>query len=124
MPKTKRTFQDKQNYRLLLKPACESCASERQRQIHHLDGDPSNNDPANVQTLCASCHTRWHWQHGKPATPKSRVGPCSVCGAPVQKAGMCQKHYQRLRKYGDALLTKRRHGYGGPYSLVRLSMPD
>ena len=26
-------------------------------QVDHKDGDPSNNDPSNLQTLCAFCHT-------------------------------------------------------------------
>ena len=24
--------------------------------IHHVDGDPTNNDPANLQALCQCCH--------------------------------------------------------------------
>jgi hypothetical protein len=27
-----------------------------QLDIDHIDGNPSNNDPLNVQTLCANCH--------------------------------------------------------------------
>jgi hypothetical protein len=26
-------------------------------QIDHIDGDPYNNEPDNIQTLCASCHS-------------------------------------------------------------------
>lgn len=26
-------------------------------QVDHIDGDPSNNLPSNLQTLCANCHT-------------------------------------------------------------------
>jgi hypothetical protein len=105
--------------RHLLKPVCEACGTAQLLQTHHLDGDPRNNEPSNVQTLCASCHARWHWQHGK--TPR-RPKPCVVCGQPSRRAGMCQKHYQRFHKYGDPLLTKRH--IGRPYCLVRLSPLD
>ena len=27
-----------------------------QLDIDHIDGNPSNNDPLNLQTLCANCH--------------------------------------------------------------------
>jgi hypothetical protein len=27
-----------------------------QLDVDHIDGNPSNNDPLNVQTLCANCH--------------------------------------------------------------------
>lgn len=29
-------------------------------QMHHIDGDPSNNDPMNLLPLCASCHQTDH----------------------------------------------------------------
>ena len=28
-----------------------------QLDVDHIDGDPSNNDPSNLQTLCKCCHT-------------------------------------------------------------------
>lgn len=100
----------------LRKPACERCGGSQRLGTHHLDGNPANNEAANLMTLCPPCHTTWHWQHGKPRRiPK----PCSVCGNPSRRAGMCQKHFQRLRLYGDPLLTKRHVGL--PYCLVRVS---
>ena len=30
--------------------------------VHHMDGGKENHDPANLQTLCRSCHIRFHWQ--------------------------------------------------------------
>ena len=27
-----------------------------QLEVDHIDGDPSNNDPENLQTLCSCCH--------------------------------------------------------------------
>src|ERR1700752_5012393 len=40
------------------KNSCEICSFHGhpvQLDVHHLDGDHSNNDPSNLQTLCANC---------------------------------------------------------------------
>lgn len=44
-----------------------------QLQVDHIDGDPSNNDPSNLQTLCANCHI--YKTHAKKdfATPGRRT---------------------------------------------------
>lgn len=34
-------------------------------QLHHMDRNRKNNDPSNLVTTCSSCHTHWHWEHGK-----------------------------------------------------------
>lgn len=51
--------------RKLLKPACEACRSTRKLVAHHVDQDPSNNTPENMQTLCKICHDGWHWKARK-----------------------------------------------------------
>lgn len=42
------------------KNQCESCGFSAidpcQLDIDHIDGDHKNNDPSNLQTLCANCH--------------------------------------------------------------------
>jgi hypothetical protein len=35
-------------------------------QVHHVDGNPGNNDPRNLRCLCAGCHLRIHRHHPKP----------------------------------------------------------
>lgn len=44
----------------LKKAFCEHCGvqPEDRKMLHtdHIDMDPSNNDPTNVQTLCVKCH--------------------------------------------------------------------
>ena len=39
---------------------CEFCGfipvNKVQLDVDHIDGDHSNNDPSNLQTLCANCH--------------------------------------------------------------------
>jgi hypothetical protein len=95
--------------------ACEMCGATESLAVHHKDFDPANNSPENLTTLCGSCHTKWHWIHGKSKWKRQSV--CKICGEPARKLDMCQKHYQRFRKYGDPCLTKKR--VGSHYELVR-----
>lgn len=94
---------------------CEECGATERLHLHHVDMDPSNNAPSNRMTLCASCHQKWHWAHGR--TKPRRQSVCKICGTPARKLDMCQKHYQRFKKYGDPCLTKRNTGSG--FVLVR-----
>lgn len=94
--------------------ACEECGATDGLHAHHRDEDPSNNTPENIATLCGSCHLKWHWRHGKKSKPRAA---CSVCGEPARKLGLCGKHHQRFKKYGDPRLTKR--NVGGTFVLVR-----
>lgn len=99
----------------LKRSSCEMCPATENLDVHHKDGNPENNELENVMTLCDSCHAKWHWTHGKQ--PWKKKSACRVCGQPARKLGMCQKHYQRYRKYGDPLLAKKRRG--SDYELVR-----
>jgi len=100
--------------------ACQTCGStEKGLGIHHIDRNPANNSAENLLTLCASCHTRLHWQEGK--APWKERSPCKVCGDPARRHGLCQKHWFRFKKYGDPNLTKR-HGRSGP--ILKHPMPD
>ena len=87
---------------------CETCGTDQQLHIHHVDHDPSNNAPQNLQTLCASCHLKLHWQ----TRERKPTQPCKYCEQPSRKRGMCQKHYQRFRKYGSAFVVKKGNGFG------------
>ncbi len=98
------------------KNKCQMCETGENLQVHHIDGNPENNEASNLMTLCASCHTTWHWQNGKQQY--KRQSACKICGKPARKLDMCQKHYQRFKKYGDPYLTKRRRGL--QYELVRI----
>ena len=82
---------------------CETCQTDQQIQLHHIDSNPENNAPDNLMTLCASCHARWHWEHGKTSSVV-KATHCVVCGKAERwriKRGMCQLHYQRWKKHGD-----------------------
>ena len=85
--------------------ACVECGSAKLVGIHHKDRNPWNNSSENLVTLCASCHTKLHWKEGKMLW-KQRAS-CKVCGKPAKGHGLCLKHHQRWKKYGDPLLTKR-----------------
>lgn len=45
-------------------PICERCGFVPehvcQLDVHHVDGDRTNNSPANLRTLCANCHRMMH----------------------------------------------------------------
>ena len=90
------------------KTHCEICKTTKTVSIHHLDGNPANNSTGNLMTLCNSCHQKWHWKNGR--TLPRRQSVCKICGMPARKLDMCQKHYQRFRKYGDPCLTKKPKG--------------
>lgn len=51
-------------YRELLKDTCERCGfvpeNVCQLDIHHIDGNHSNNKESNLGTLCANCHRLAH----------------------------------------------------------------
>jgi len=84
---------------------CQECGSTILVGIHHKDRNPLNNSNENLVTLCASCHTKLHWKEGKK--PWKKRLSCKVCGKPAKGHGLCLMHYQRWKKYGDPLLTKR-----------------
>lgn len=102
------------------KKACEACSITTSLQVHHIDGDETNNAPINLMTLCRSCHTKWHWEHGKKAV----CAPPCFCGTKSRRNGFCQKHDFRVKKYGDPFLTKRAiPGYRNPV-LIRVDLLD
>ena len=49
---------------------CALCGEKERRalNIHHIDGDKSNNTYDNQIVLCHNCHTRHHNQKGVPKT--------------------------------------------------------
>jgi hypothetical protein len=77
---------------------CEICKVRKGGDVHHRDGDHTNNDRGNLQRVCRGCHTRLH-----------RVrSVCSICGQPAKGHGYCNKHYIRWKKFGDPLMLRGR----------------
>jgi 5-methylcytosine-specific restriction endonuclease McrA len=37
-------------------PYCEQCGTTARLEVHHIDGNWKNNQPANLQVLCRTCH--------------------------------------------------------------------
>ena len=88
-----------------VKPNCEGCGTDKRKlHVHHRDENPLNNDPLNLQTLCASCHKLAH-SPNFTATPIQRK-PCAHCSKGAVKIGLCNTHLTRLRRYGDPLAKK------------------
>ncbi len=59
--KTKAHVEEKKRpYRKYVKSFCEECGfipkHMCQLDVDHIDGNHQNNDPSNLQTLCANCH--------------------------------------------------------------------
>ena len=82
---------------LLPDGCCEICGSDQNVDVHHIDGNPQNNDLSNLQRLCRKCHYRIH----------NPVKKCSICGEKVKGYGLCNKHYIRFKKYGNPLMGKK-----------------
>jgi len=40
-----------------------------QLQVDHINGNPTDNDPQNLQTLCANCHAFKTWKNQDRKTP-------------------------------------------------------
>ena len=53
-------YDKKHKYKSFKKPKCEKCGfmptHSCQLDVDHIDGNKSNVDEANLQTLCANCH--------------------------------------------------------------------
>lgn len=57
------------------KDACEDCGATNGLHVHHVDRDPSNNDPSNLRTMCGSCHLKLHWREDRGTRrPPARHG--------------------------------------------------
>jgi len=53
----------RRNHQLKEHPLCEDCLNEGRvtaaEMVHHIDGDPFNNDPSNYRSLCNPCHDKY-----------------------------------------------------------------
>ena len=56
---------------IMERTACTECGSTEHLHVHHRDRDVTNNDPSNLEVLCASCHLRLHWREDRDARMES-----------------------------------------------------
>lgn len=54
---------DTVNYQKHMGTSCEVCGATEGLEVHHTDKNRNNNDPANLMTVCESCHQRIHSQN-------------------------------------------------------------
>jgi hypothetical protein len=96
--------------RMFTATRCVACGRSGIRiERHHVDGNPLNNDPANVRVLCTRCHME---EDGRLAASADRLRArgrrapriykgtvCAVhaCGLPAKNKGLCNAHYYRAR---------------------------
>jgi len=56
------SYQKARAYKVATTPLCERCARQGRtvlvQQVHHKDGDTSNNAWENLESLCTACHGR------------------------------------------------------------------
>lgn len=90
------------------KPQCERCGKTGRLHVHHKDENPLNNAPANLQTLCGSCHRLVHSPNVNKMTGQ-RVA-CLHCSKPARQRGLCWTHLMRFKRYGDPLMKKLKRG--------------
>ncbi len=91
------------------KDMCDLCGGKDGLSINHKNRDWTDNSPGNLETLCISCHMKKHWAEPGRLYDVPKSPPCEVCGKVEARShhGMCQKHWQRVKRHGDPHLVKR-----------------
>ncbi len=89
--------------------SCASCGTLQKLQVHHKDRNTSNNDPSNLETMCATCHMKMHHANGDivKRVPKP---PCVICGKKSYRQSLCNTCLGRKRRYGTPYLRGVKHG--------------
>lgn len=69
-------------------------------QLHHKDGDNTNNELSNLQILCPNCHSQTDNYCGK-SNKKAKTQLCPDCGNPIAKgstycAKCSAKHHRKV----------------------------
>ena len=49
---------------------CQKCDRAGRLEVHHLDHDWTNDDPANLAAWCRSCHIEHHRERRRKRKPK------------------------------------------------------
>jgi 5-methylcytosine-specific restriction endonuclease McrA len=68
--------------KLVLNPICENCGLELSTQVHHIESFMKHHgqerrafglNPANLQALCANCHSRLHGEMGRGSKKNQQI---------------------------------------------------
>lgn len=70
-----------------LRSFCNRCGSSERLQVHHQDRNPFNNNPENLESLCAKCHRIEHKREAPPSI-------CAVCG--VSFLAQCHRNRNKI----------------------------
>ncbi len=106
---------------------CCVCRERRPVQLHHIDEDPSNNDPANLAVLCLYCHrdtqitggfdrkldaaqVRLYRADWVRVVANSRTAPAAQTTPPKSNAGEWQRG-SYMHNYIKSLPDQRRAAY-------------
>lgn len=73
----------------------------RREHIHHIDGNPGNNDPANLQIVDPGIHHRFH--HGWKLIGTEWHKPCGPCGQFLKVEGNFYKRRTGKGHQGDCI---------------------
>lgn len=72
--------------------------------VHHKDENPQNNNPANLQLMTHSEHSRLHKQIQRWSNQYDRCLECSTVERNHEGHGYCTACYQRRKKHGPSVL--------------------
>ena len=77
--------------------------------VHHRDGNPKNNDPANLELMTRSDHSRWHGRSRIDFGQRWSIQhecclECSTVDRKHEGHGYCTACYQRRKKHGSPIL--------------------
>lgn len=71
-------------------------------QLHHIDGDESNNELSNLQMLCPNCHSQTDNYCGQANKKEKKKYYCSQCGRQIKtNAKLCPVCSAKNRKRQD-----------------------
>jgi len=75
---------------------------EKGEQVHHRNGDKSDNRPINLEIVSADSHIRAHWNEGLYSSRVQANAPkdekCSLCDffGRLHAHGQCRRCYHRM----------------------------
>ena len=88
---------------------CCSCGKEKTLQLHHIDGNPKNNNEKNLITLCKLCHSALNWVLTHPTLThlfiKYEEGT-AINNFPPTPCPLCNKEYRYFLAFAKHMLRK------------------